>query len=198
MDSILYSSQSHRKPVSVNADKSAFGTIRRNRTGTKNIKPQTSRTSLFGNDAAPVISHAQKRKMSNSSSQGSYALPGRLLASQSQEKLNKTLVESYRSIAPFAKLNDSYTDNSLAKTQLFKQRKNSATRNSSSVNLSIPQKQKEQDPFQKDHISQSRRKNHVRASTSYKVQKLINYPEEKPHSPEMNTFKLAAANISIN
>ena len=68
MDSVLYSSQSHRKPVSVNADKSAFGNIRSNRSGTKQIKQQTSRTSLFGNDAAPVQKHAQKRKMSESGS----------------------------------------------------------------------------------------------------------------------------------
>ena len=68
MDSVLYSSQSHRKAVSVNIDKSAFGSIRSNRSGTKHIRQQPSRTSLFGNDAAPVISHAQKRKMSSSNS----------------------------------------------------------------------------------------------------------------------------------
>ena len=68
MDSVLYSSQSNRKPVSVNADKSAFGTIRRDKSGTKLIKQQTSRTSLFGADATPVQKHAQKRKMSESGS----------------------------------------------------------------------------------------------------------------------------------
>ena len=48
--------------------------------------------------------------MSNSSSQSGYALPGRLLASQSQEKLNKTFMESYKPIAPpYAfDFNDSY------------------------------------------------------------------------------------------